>query len=49
MENGPCEDVFPIKHGGYSIAMLDYRSVLRNSHKFRTRLACLAESVLNIL
>ena len=27
MENGPFEDVFPIKNGGYSIAMLVYQGV----------------------
>ena len=27
MEHGPFEDDFPIKNGGYSIAMLVYQSV----------------------
>ena len=27
MENGPFEDVFPIKNGGFSIAMLVYQRV----------------------
>ena len=27
MENGPFKDVFPIENGGFSIAMLVYRSV----------------------
>ena len=27
MENPPFEDVFPMKNGGFSMAMLDYRRV----------------------
>ena len=27
MENGPFEDVFPIEHGGFSMAMLVYQGV----------------------
>jgi len=33
MENGPFEDVFPVKKWGYSIAMLVYQRVKNTKHQ----------------
>ena len=36
IQNGPFEDVFPIKHWGYSIAMLVYQRVFTNVFFFKS-------------